>query len=93
MRFIEIEVRSESGLHARPAAAFVRAAAAYASTIRLENLTAARPAVDAKSITAVMSAGVEKGHVVRIEAEGPDEAMAVEGLRRLLAGLGGPVGQ
>ena len=93
MRFIEIEVRSESGLHARPAAAFVRAAAAYASTIRLENLTAARPAVDAKSITAVMSAGVEKGHVVRIEAEGPDEAMAVEGLRRLLAGLGEPIGK
>ena len=93
MRFIEIEVRSESGLHARPAAAFVRAAATYASTIRLENLTAARPAVDAKSITAVMSAGVEKGHVVRIEAEGPDEAMAVEGLRRLLAGLGEPIGK
>lgn len=93
MRSIEIEVRSESGLHARPAAAFVRAAAAYASTIRLENVTTARPAVDAKSITAVMAAGVEKGHVVRIEAEGPDEGLAAEGLRRLLAGLGEPVGQ
>ena len=93
MRSIEIEVRSESGLHARPAAAFVRAAAAYASTIRLENITAARPAVDAKSITAVMTAGVEKGHVVRIEADGPDEDIAVEDLSRLLAGLGEPVGE
>ena len=93
MRSIEIQVRSATGLHARPAAAFVRAAAAYGSTIRLENLTAARPAVDAKSITAVMTSGVEKGHVVRIEAEGPDEGIAVEGLRRLLAGLGEPVGQ
>jgi phosphotransferase system HPr (HPr) family protein len=92
VRSIEVEVRSESGLHARPAAVFVRAAAAYASTIRLENMTAARPAVDAKSITGVMAAGVEKGHVVRIEAEGPDEGMAIEGLRRLLAGLGEPVG-
>jgi phosphotransferase system HPr (HPr) family protein len=55
-------------------------------------MTAARPAVDAKSITGVMAAGVEKGHVVRIEAEGPDEGMAIEGLRRLLAGLGEPVG-
>jgi len=93
LRSIEIEVRSESGLHARPAAAFVRAAAAYASTIRLENITAARPAVDAKSITAVMTAGVEKGHVVRIEADGPDEDIAVEDLSRLLAGLGEPVGE
>ena len=92
MRSIEIQVRSESGLHARPAAAFVRAAATYASTIRLENLTAARPAVDAKSITAVMTAGVEKGHVVKIEAGGPDEEAAIEGLRRMLAGLGEPVG-
>ncbi len=93
MRSIEVEVRSESGLHARPAAAFVRAATGFASTIRLENMTAARPAVDAKSITGVMTAGVEKGHVVRIEAEGADEEMAIEGLRRLLAGLGEPVGQ
>lgn len=93
MRSIEVEVRSESGLHARPAAAFVRAATGFASTIRLENMTAARPAVDAKSITGVMTAGVEKGHVVKIEAEGADEEMAIEGLRRLLAGLGEPVGQ
>jgi phosphocarrier protein len=93
VRSIEVEVRSESGLHARPAAAFVRAATGFASTIRLENMTAARPAVDAKSITGVMTAGVEKGHVVRIEAEGADEEMAIEGLRRLLAGLGEPVGQ
>jgi phosphocarrier protein len=93
VRSIEVEVRSESGLHARPAAAFVRAATGFASTIRLENMTAARPAVDAKSITGVMTAGVEKGHVVKIEAEGADEEMAIEGLRRLLAGLGEPVGQ
>jgi phosphotransferase system HPr (HPr) family protein len=92
VRSIEVEVRSESGLHARPAAAFVRAAAAYASTIRLRNLTVAGPAADAKSVVGVLSAGVEKGHTVRIEAEGPDEGRAVEDLRRLLAGLGEPVG-
>ena len=92
MRSIEVEVRSESGLHARPAAAFVRAASAYAATIRLRNLTAAGPVADGKSIVGVLSTGVEQGHAVRIEAEGPDEDRAVSGLRRLLAGPGEPVG-
>jgi phosphotransferase system HPr (HPr) family protein len=92
VRSIEIEVRSESGLHARPAAAFAQAAAAYASTIRLENLTAQGPVADAKSIVGLLSAGIERGHLVRITAEGADEDRAVEGLRRLLAGLGEAVG-
>lgn len=93
MRSIEVEVRNESGLHARPAAAFVRAAAAFDSTVRLENVTAARPSQDAKSLIGVLSAGVERGHVVRVVAEGADEDRAVDTLRGLLAGLGEPVGE
>lgn len=93
MRSIKVEVRNESGLHARPAADFVRAAAGFASTIRIENLTAARPPANARSITGVLAAGVEKGHSVRITAEGPDEAEAVETLQKLLAGLGEHVGE
>ena len=93
MRSIEVEVRNESGLHARPAADFVRAAAGFASIIRIENLTAARPPANARSITGVLAAGVEKGHTVKITAEGPDEKDAVEGLQELLAGLVEPVGE
>ncbi len=93
MRSIEVEVRNEEGLHARPAAQFVRAAAGFASTIRLENLTDARPAANAKSITSVLAAGAEKGHLVKITAEGPDEEDAAETLQGLLAGLGEPVGE
>ena len=92
MRSIEVEVRNESGLHARPAAAFVRTAAGFASTVRLENVTLARPSADAKSIVGVLTAGVEKGHIVRVVAEGADEDRAVDTLRDLLAGLGEPVG-
>jgi phosphotransferase system HPr (HPr) family protein len=91
LRSIEVEVRSESGLHARPAAAFVRAAATYASAITIANVTSPGPALNAKSVTSVLAAGVERGHLVRVEAEGADEDQAVEGLRRLLAGLGEPV--
>ena len=93
MRSIELEVRSETGLHARPAAAFVRMASAYASRIRLENLSMGRPAVDARSIVGVLSAGVENGHVVRITAQGKDEDQALIALGELLEILAQPVGE
>ena len=93
MRSIEVEVRNESGLHARPAAAFVRAAAGFVSIVRLENVTLAGSAVDAKSIVGVMGSGVERGHKVRVVADGADEDRAVETLRDLLVGLGEPVGE
>ena len=92
MRSIEVEVRNESGLHARPAAAFVRAATEFAATIRLENVTLGRPSADAKSIFGVLACGVENSHVVRVIADGTDEGPAVESLRDLLTGLDEPVG-
>jgi phosphotransferase system HPr (HPr) family protein len=93
LKSIEVLVRADSVLHARPAAAFVRAASGFASTVRLHNLTSAGDVANAKSITAVMAAGVRKGHRVRIVADGIDEDRAVDELGRLLAGLGEPVGE
>jgi phosphocarrier protein FPr len=90
LRSVEIEVANDSGLHARPAAVFVKAAAGFSSRIRLENVTLSKPPVDARSLTGVLSAGVEKGHLVRIWAEGVDEDRAVEALREVIsAGLEG----
>ncbi len=91
MRSIDVEVRNRSGLHARPAAAFVRAASAFASTIRVKNVTLARPATNAKSIVGVMATGAERGHLLRVTADGIDEDRAVEALRELLARLDEPV--
>jgi phosphocarrier protein len=93
VRSIEIEVRSEAGLHARPAAAFVRMASGYASRIRLENMSMGRPAVNARSIVGVLSAGVENGHIVRITADGKDEEQALIALAELLEVLAQPVGE
>jgi phosphotransferase system HPr (HPr) family protein len=84
VKSVEVEIRNESGLHARPAAALVRAAAGFRSRIRLENVTLAKPPADAKSLTSVLGAGVEKGHRVRVWAEGEDEAQAVHALHELL---------
>ncbi len=86
-RSVEFEVRNESGLHARPAAAFVRTATGFVSTLRVQNVTLARPAADAKSLIGVLGCGVEKGHRVRISAEGRDEQRALDALRELLLGM------
>jgi phosphotransferase system HPr (HPr) family protein len=77
---VEVEVRNESGLHARPAAAFVRTAIGFSSIVRLENVTLGRPAANAKSLVGVLGSAVEKGHRVRISAEGSDERAAVDTL-------------
>jgi phosphoenolpyruvate-protein phosphotransferase len=86
LKSVEIEIRTESGLHARPAAVVVRAAAGFRSRIGLENATLAGPTADAKSLVGVLAAGVERGHRVRIWAEGDDEAEAIEVLSELLRG-------
>lgn len=89
---VELDVRNASGLHARPAATFVRAAAAFQSDIRIRNLTTESIEVNAKSILGVLSIGVLKGHRIRLRIEGDDEPEAVRRLRTLVVdGLGEPV--
>jgi phosphotransferase system HPr (HPr) family protein len=89
MRTTERTVRNPSGIHLRPAAVFVKAAAGFASKVTLENLELGKPPVDAKSMISVMTAGARQGHLVRIAADGPDEDAAIEALEALVdAGLG-----
>ena len=89
MRTIDQTIRNPSGLHARPAAMFVKTAAGFASRITLENLDRGTAPVDAKSIIAVMSSGVSTGHRVRVTADGADEDAAIETLDAFIAsGLG-----
>lgn len=86
----EVEVRNPSGLHARPAAAFVRAAAGLGVDVRVTNLTRdpTRQA-SAKSVLGVMGLGVQRGHRIRLAAGGPDAEAAVSTLADLVAsGLG-----
>ena len=89
MRTIDQTILNPSGLHARPAAMFVRTAAGFTSRITLENLDRGTAPVDAKSIIAVMSSGVATGHRVRVTAEGADEDTAIDTLDAFIAsGLG-----
>ena len=89
MRADEIEVRNPSGLHARPAALFVKTAARFASAVTVQNMTTGAAPANAKSILAVMGSGAARGHIVRLTADGPDEDQAIAVLHDLFAsGLG-----
>jgi phosphotransferase system HPr (HPr) family protein len=86
---IEVDVRNPSGLHARPAAVFVRAASAFRADVRVANVTTGSREVNAKSILGVLGIGASSGHRIRVRAEGADEADAARVLADLVvAGLG-----
>ena len=89
-----IELRNPSGLHARPAARFVKAATGFKSDIRVTNLTRdADKSAAAKSMLGVLGLGVSHGHAIRITAEGEDADEAVKALREMVeSGLGEALG-
>lgn len=86
MTSIELEVRNPSGLHARPAAAFVRTAGASRARIRVWNLTRGTGDVDGKSLLSVMGLSVACGHRIRVSADGDDEQPALDALRVAVEG-------
>jgi phosphocarrier protein HPr len=76
-------VASSVGLHARPAAIFVKAAAEQPASITIRKGADGDP-VDAASILAVMALGVEHGEEVVLSAEGDGAEAALEALGSLL---------
>jgi phosphotransferase system HPr (HPr) family protein len=86
---LDLHVLNPSGLHARPAATFVKAAAGFRSDIRVMNLTTGSQPMTAKSIIGVLSLGVQCGHQIRLALDGEDEVAAAAALRELIeSGLG-----
>jgi phosphotransferase system HPr (HPr) family protein len=88
-----LEIRNPSGLHARPLATFVKAAAAFTSDVQVTNLTRdPGKTTSGKSMLGLLSLGVVRGHSIRISAEGADAEAAIASLGELVAsGLGEPL--
>ncbi len=84
METIKLKVTSSVGLHARPAAEFVKQASRFQSVLHLRNITRVSDWVDAKSILSVLTLGVEKDHEIELRAEGDDEADALRYLSDLV---------
>lgn len=94
METLEITVINKVGLHARPAAAFVKRAQGYKSQVSIENLTKKTEAVNAKSFVKLLSIAVDRDNLIRITAEGEDELQAIESLKELVNdNFGEPVGE
>jgi phosphocarrier protein HPr len=68
-------------VHARPAAMFVKAAAAAQAPVRI---AAGGDPVDARSILAVLSLGVGQGQEVEISAEGEHAEAALDAVEAVL---------
>jgi len=80
----ELTVKSEQGLHARPAHLFMRAANKYKSDIQVCNLTNRSDFVSAKSILKILALGVYHGYQVQLRISGVDEKEAAAELCTLV---------
>ncbi|MDT7705155.1 MAG: phosphocarrier protein HPr [Pseudonocardiales bacterium] len=78
-----VTVASKVGLHARPAATFTRAAAGAGLPVTIA--VPGKPPVNAASVLAVMTLGVEHGQEVILAAEGDGADTALDTLVELLA--------
>jgi len=76
-------VINASGLHARPASEFVRAAAKFDSKISIKKAGAEKEA-NAKSILFLLSLGLTQGTEVELMADGSDEQKAIDTLVDLI---------
>lgn len=77
-----VNVASRVGLHARPAAVFVKAASAAALPVTIAK--EGKEPVSARSILAVLGLDVRGGEEVVLEADGDGAETVLEDLARLL---------
>jgi phosphotransferase system HPr (HPr) family protein len=80
---ITLTIRHQVGLHARPAATFVRTAKQFRSAVKVAH---GEREANAKSILGILSLGAEQGAVITLRAEGEDADQALEALAALING-------
>ena len=81
MKMKAVKIQLSGGLEARPVAMLVQVASQHDSTVYLES---EGKKVNAKSIMAMMSLGLDSGELVTVIADGPDEEVAVEDIAKYL---------
>ena len=79
-------VVNKTGLHARPASDFVKAAKEFDSKITIKNVTTGAGPVSAKSIVMLLTLALSQGNRIEISADGACEEDAVDALIALVDG-------
>jgi phosphocarrier protein HPr len=77
----EVEIVNRAGMHARPAAEFVKVAGRFTAEIRVEKDGLE---VNGKSIMGVLMLAAEQGSRLRLSASGSDAEDAVQALSDLV---------
>jgi PTS hybrid protein len=80
---IELELRNDVGLHARPAALLVRALSEFDAEV---SVRLGEQEADGHSVLALMSLGARQGDRIRVRAGGPQAAAALEKAKELVDG-------
>jgi len=80
-----VTIASRVGLHARPAAIFVKAASEQPASVTIVKVGSGADPVAAASILGVMTLGAEFGDEVIIAAEGEGAEESLDALAALLA--------
>ena len=81
MPIISLTVNNKVGLHARPAALFVKTASGFISDIKVVNN---EKTANAKSILSILTLGVYQGTKIQVQAEGEDANEALKAIRNLV---------
>lgn len=80
-----LTVKSETGLHARPAAELVNLCKAFKCELKLYKGNDRSKTYQPKSIISIMTIGASKGDEVTFVADGEDEGHAIEQLTALFS--------
>ena len=78
---VELEIKNRKGLHARAAAAFVKAIENLDARVEVERIG---QTVDGCSIMGLMMLAASKGTVITVTAEGAEAQKALDELTRLI---------
>ncbi len=86
LNHVDLTIHNPTGLHARPATVFASRAKEFTSEVRVRY---DGKVANGKSLASLLKLGIECGGTIRVMAQGPDEAAALQALKEAVeSGLG-----
>jgi phosphocarrier protein FPr len=74
-----------NGMHTRPAADFVKAVGGFQSEVRIRNLLADGPFVNARSLNRIALSAIRRGDISEVALWGPQAAETLDAVKKLVA--------
>ncbi len=78
---IEVQIKNNAGLHARPSALFVQTVTQFSSEIKI---ISNGEEINGKSIMGLMLLAAEKGRILKVVADGDDEDAVLAKIKQLV---------